>query len=611
MVDNRHNPLISSADPLIGRTLEGYKFLSLLGSGGFGAVYLAQHPRLDLQVAVKYVRLDGTADELVDAEHEIKILSSLKHQGVVQIYDAFRYQNYQLIMMEFVPGGTLDDQIEKIGVLDMAAALETMSQVADALNYIHNRGVLHLDLKPSNVLIDPQTEQGFPRFVLTDFGIARFVQPSGHVTMYGGTPAYMSPEQFGFGDEKPDRRSDIYQFGIILYELVAGTMPFQAHNFVEYAQKHAYEKPAPPSTHRSGIPSALDDLVLKAIAKLPGERFQSIGEVARGLASLRGSSAPVSMEVSVKLMQSVKQQAEKMSVRATRTTEMKVADNAGLLDILVMAPDGTKSSASFKQNEIIVGRSKEADLPLDQKSISRKHLKIEREDNTLYVTDLGSSNGTYLDSLRLKAGERTVWEPNKRVLVEGFVLQSSTVAAAPEEPVNTTLRNTEVKRLLDHLEDQRKTPHLTVTTSPKVVYVEMGKPQTIWISVRPDDAPNARYEVHVSPGPGIDARWYTVSSPKVIPSGQTETFEVVIAAPSIDVVGGQKYEMIIEVVADNAEIPPAVQVVKLSVVPFMRFNIALNPNEVTHRRRGRAGDHHQQRQLRRVSFNIQVQAPAD
>ena len=337
--------------------------------------------------------------------------------------------------MRYLSAGTLSERIRQMEQMPLEEAARLLGQIASALDHAHANGVLHRDVKPSNVLVDPQTEQGFPRFVLTDFGIARFVQPSGHVTMYGGTPAYMSPEQFGFGDEKPDRRSDIYQFGIILYELVAGTMPFQAHNFVEYAQKHAYEKPAPPSTHRSGIPSALDDLVLKAIAKSPGERFQSIGEVARGLASLRGSSAPVSMEVSVKLMQSVKQQAEKMSVRATRTTEMKIADNAGLLDLLVMAPDGTKSSASFKQNEIIVGRSKEADLPLDQKSISRKHLKIERENNTLYVTDLGSSNGTYLDSLKLKAGERTVWEPNKRVLVEGFVLQSSTVAAAPEEPV--------------------------------------------------------------------------------------------------------------------------------------------------------------------------------
>jgi hypothetical protein len=310
-------------------------------------------------------------------------------------------------------------------------------------------------------------------------------------------------------------------------------------------------------------------------------------------------------------MQSIRQQAEKASIRSTRTEEMTIAPVGGDLHLMVLSPDGVKTPVSFNKTPIIVGRAKDADLPLDQKSISRKHLRIESEQNTIYVTDLGSSNGTYLDSYKLKAGERTAWDASKRLLVEGFVLQmaqpSAAVAAAPPLPVS--IRTTEVKELLDHLQEQRKAPHVAVSASPKVVYVEMGKPQTIWVTVRPEDAPSAVYEVRVAPGPGIDTRWYTVSAPKMIASGQTEIFEIVIAAPSIDVVGGLKYEMIIEVAADNPQIPSAAQVVKLSVVPFMRFNIALTPNEVSHARRRKAGIIITNSGNYVEAFTIQVQSP--
>ncbi|NWF69241.1 MAG: protein kinase [Chloroflexi bacterium] len=647
MININDNPKVSMADPLLGRTLEGYKFLSLLGSGGFGAVYLAQHPRLDLQVAVKYIRMDGTPDELVDAEHEIKILSSLKHRGVVQIYDAFRYEHYQLIMMEFVGGGTMDDLIEKLGRVDLPTALEAMIQVADALHYIHNRGVLHLDLKPGNILLDTQDGEPFPRFVLTDFGIARFVQPSGHVTMFGGTPAYMAPEQFGFGEDKPDRRSDIYQFGIILYELVAGKMPFEGRNFVDYAQKHAYETPPPPSAHAPNVPLALDDIVLKALEKSPADRFQSVGEVAHALHSLRLSMTPPQNDlVPQQVMQFARERKAQVSMRLSQmpaspltlaqaaaptvpqAAQQPLPQSTSGLNLLLLKPDGTQENVTFYKSPIIIGRSKEADLSLEQKTVSRRHTQIDLDSSgALYVTDLNSAHGTYLDSARVLPNERTLWQRSKHLLIEGYVLQvvgqpalyaapAGQQAAPVAEPVRpapappqTALRHSEVAQLLEDLQAQRKQPHLQVNVTPKVVYVEMGKPQPIWVTVQPMDTPSARYELFVAPGPGIDARWFTVSAPKVVSAGQSETFEVVIAAPGIDVVGGQKYEMIIEVRADNPEIPSALQVVKLSVVPFMRFNIALNPGEVSHARRGRAGVIVTNNGNYADIFSIQTQAP--
>lgn len=577
-------------DPLLGRSLEGYPFLGLLGRGAFGAVYLSKHPRLERQVAVKYVKLNNP-EEYEQAEHEIKVLSSLDHPHVVKIYDAYRYQDYQLIMMEFVRGGSLTSHIEELGKLDFGLALEAMIQVAEALHYVHSKNVLHLDLKPANILLDPPENGEIPRFVLTDFGIARFVQPGTEFSGFGGTPAYMAPEQFGFGEGQPDRRSDIYQFGVILYELAVGSLPFKGTNLIDYAQRHAYEAPPRPSERAKGLPPALDEIVLKAMAKSPAERFQSAGEISRALMNLRMTASPrASPDLTQRLVTQVKRKTDQnqvVSIQLQREISQTVrAVSPNRISLRIQTHDGQQRQQDFDKTPVMIGRGSDADLRLDQKTISRRHAQIEIDrSNQIYVTDLGSTHGTYLERNRLPANQRTLWPPNQRLIIEGFALG---VIGAVSQP-DTTIGSQEVKQLLDKIEQAAPVmPRVMMSASPEVVYVEMGRPQYIQVRVRPEHTPTARYGLRIIPGPGIDSRWYTVSADKQIEAGQTANFDLAIAAPGVEVGGGQQYELIVEVAADRPDIPSVFQVIKVSVVPYMRFNLALNPSEVSHRRRGKA-----------------------
>jgi serine/threonine-protein kinase len=159
---------LTDNDPLIHRTIEGYEFIKRLGEGTYGMVYLARHPRIkERLVAIKYIKL-GNIREAQKAEREIDILARLQHPNVVDIYDAYRYDHYQLIVMELIRGGSLQDSSQRLnGLLDLKTVIEGIEQIAFALGYVHDQNVLHLDLKPANVLLDPVADGQFARFVLT------------------------------------------------------------------------------------------------------------------------------------------------------------------------------------------------------------------------------------------------------------------------------------------------------------------------------------------------------------------------------------------------------------------------------------------------------------
>lgn len=584
-----------SVDPLIGRTIEGYHFIKRLGEGSYGLVYLARHPRIkDRLVAVKYLKL-GDAAQTRKIEREVDILARLQHPNVVDIYDTYRFDHYQLIVMELIRGGSLHDSLQRLkGLLDLSYTLEVIEQLAYALGYVHDENILHLDLKPANVLLDPIANGALARPVLTDFGIAQIVNPGALLsTNFAGTPVYMSPEHFGFGDNKPDRRSDIYSLGIMLFELVTGHPPYVSNQLLDLLNQHAYTAIPLPSAEVPNLPPGLDEIIQRAMAKQPNARYQHANEMGAALRELRLGAgvmlnqSGIHMRVSAEAMGAIAQQgADAMAAMdlgdAPRT--MTAAYN-----LLVMRPDGSEESHGFSKPSIVIGRETGVDLVLPEKSVSRRHAQVDIDPGgSLYITDLQSANGTYLDGVRLSPQARTLWRPTQFVQVQGFLMQIDGLAAGEPLAASASYDTTnDVVALLAAVGDDRKKPAVRASLSPAVVMAEPGKPQRMQLRVTPENVPPARYEVQARNAPGVDERWYTLPAPQTIVAGETHIFDLFISAPP-GAPGGSTHEITLLAVADQPDIPSAFQILKVRVVAYTRFTVTLQPSEVSHHRRRRA-----------------------
>ncbi len=249
-----------------------YEVREEIGRGGMADVYLAHDRLLDRPVAVKVLSPAFASDptNFERFRREAQSAASLNHPNIVAVYDWGEDDATSFIVMEFVPGQTLRDLIQAYGRLSPGEAARIAAEIADALSFAHEHGVIHRDVKPGNVLITPQGQ-----VKVTDFGIAR-AETGDPLTKTGsvlGTATYFSPEQAqGFA---LDGRSDVYALGVVLYEMVTGTAPFVAASPVSVAYKHVREEPVPPSSIVRDVPRAMDHIILTAMAKDVGARYQS------------------------------------------------------------------------------------------------------------------------------------------------------------------------------------------------------------------------------------------------------------------------------------------------------------------------------------------------
>jgi serine/threonine protein kinase len=272
-------------DTLAGKNLGKYKVLERLGKGGMAEVYKAYHPVLDRFVTIKilYSHLAEGEDFLARFQREAKAIASLRHAHIVQIHDFDVIDNTYFMVMEFIDGGNLQAQMVELArrgaYMPFNRVLAIMDQVAEALDYAHACGIIHRDVKPSNILLDASGNA-----FLADFGISRLLSATQFTTTGAliGTPTYMSPEQ-GLGAEITPA-SDIYSLGVILYELLAGKVPFSADTTpLAIIHKQIYEPPPPPCSLRPDLPQPAEQVVLKALAKDPLGRYQSGRELVRAL----------------------------------------------------------------------------------------------------------------------------------------------------------------------------------------------------------------------------------------------------------------------------------------------------------------------------------------
>src|SRR6185369_6194213 len=279
-------------DPLIDQTLAGkYLIEKLIKRGGMGSVYLGKHILMDKTVAIKVLRPSLAMDDDVVRRfsREAKAASRISHPHAVSVTDFGESENgVVFLVMEYLDGRTLKEIIRSEGPLPLDRTVEIVRQVAGALDAAHEQGVIHRDLKSDNIMLS-QTNGGDWAKVL-DFGIARIQQPEGvrdiditTANLVIGTPQYMSPEQCSQSGPI-DKRSDVYSFGIIVYEMLAGRVPFTGESPTVIMMKQVQDEPPSISEFRPDLPAAVAQLISRALAKNPDDRFQSAGDLAKALA---------------------------------------------------------------------------------------------------------------------------------------------------------------------------------------------------------------------------------------------------------------------------------------------------------------------------------------
>ena len=282
------------SDTLINTLFDGrYRILRKLGSGGMANVYLAEDEDLGRRVAIKILSERYANDESFNERfrREAKSAASLSHPNIVSIYDRGEADGIPYIAMEVIEGRSLKELILTRGPLPLATAIDYTHQILDALRFAHRNGIIHRDIKPHNILLGAEN-----RAKVTDFGIAR--AGASQMTEVGsimGTAQYLSPEQAR--GAPVTAASDLYSVGIVLYEMLTGQVPFSGDSAIEIAMKHLNETPRPPSSLRPELTPELDQVVLRALAKNPEDRYQASEEFSADLDRVE-AGIPIAPETS-------------------------------------------------------------------------------------------------------------------------------------------------------------------------------------------------------------------------------------------------------------------------------------------------------------------------
>src|SRR5215207_7079568 len=260
-----------------GQMLGKYRILSPLGSGGFGTVFLAEDTWIDKKVALKVPHKQNL--DFGEMVKEPRLLASLNHPNIVAVLTAEKQDDVFFIVLEYVPGETLESIIAREGALDVARALDFTCQMCNAVDHAHRAGILHRDLRPGNMLL---SDSGMLK--VTDFGTSRFLEIAAHGTTVIGSPPYMAPEQF---QGKAVFSSDIYSVGVTMYQMLTGVMPYDMPSPVDLDRLKRGELVTPPRLKNPKISKAISDVVMKAMAPEITARYQRATELLDAVLPLR------------------------------------------------------------------------------------------------------------------------------------------------------------------------------------------------------------------------------------------------------------------------------------------------------------------------------------
>ncbi len=589
---------------LVGQALNRYQMVSLLGEGGMGAVYKAQDTALKREVAVKvlhshFARQPDFRERFLQ---EARTAARLDHAGIVKVFDFGEAQGQLYIVMELIAGENLQDLLTRQwgqgqGLTPQEASQLTR-QIALSLDYLHKQGILHRDIKPANIMLKPESLTGLPyRPVLTDLGLARLLDGP-RLTQDGGsmgTPAYMSPEQAS--GMPTDARSDVYSLGILLFELATGRLPFPIHTITEAIRYHTREVPPSPRTFRPELPQNLEQVILRAIAKEPASRFADAAALAQALEQAILTFPPPGMRAAASPSMPASAPAGQQRPPAAKApgSASIPPDTNG---IQVIAKNHPNRFIPIKPKikdmvEMSIGRDESADICLDSPGVSRKHAKLTYDGSEFYLTDLNSTNRTFLGDTELLPGVAERWNPEKVARIGTFALQLVLAGqkAAPIQPPSQPP---------GERAGFRRTNGSLVPVSPGFTQME----NRIWVDLEEEDLTveaGGRVpltvnllnqggfvdQFHVSVK-GIPAAWYSVQPPVVnLMPGDQATAQITFHPPRNPSSQAKAYPLEIRVTPEKPPKKVSTATGTLTVLPFYQSRSEMHPMKIKGRKPAR------------------------
>ena len=394
-------------EELLGRSFGGYQLKEKIGAGGVASIYKARDERLARWVAIKVISIQTTGGESEETalerfRQEAKSIAALRHRNILTIYSYGEEEGWAYIIMEYVPGGSLKDRIDSGKPFTWEQALTIVIPVSQALAFAHENNIIHRDIKPANILL-PQAD--WP--LLADFGLAKVEQSTRpNLTMPGqvlGTMAYAAPEQIQ-QEGVVDARIDIYSLAIVLYELLAGKLPFEGETTFDFLMARLTGPPKPLLQANPNAPPIFVPILEKALAQDPANRYQTMVEfsqdliearykLSRAVGDMSSPKAPIQEATSV------------MDARQLRETKI----------FLKLTGSGQQIAANDK-GELVVGRAHKDKIPdIDlaphggaQAGVSRRHSRLLRQAGQWFVEDLGSTNGTFINGVKIPPNQATL-----------------------------------------------------------------------------------------------------------------------------------------------------------------------------------------------------------
>ncbi|RPI34708.1 MAG: FHA domain-containing protein [Chloroflexota bacterium] len=596
-------------EELLGQSLGRYRLESLLGKGGMGAVYKALDTTLQREVAIKVMN-PSLAHQPNFQERflqEARTAARLNHPNIVQVHDFAKEGEILYIVMEFIPGKTLEKMFAELRAgsrwLLLDEAVQIIRQMALALDYAHRQGVYHRDIKPGNVIIEPVPGEGLPyRPIITDLGLAKLTE-GGIVTQVGvslGTPAYMAPEQaLGKGS---DARSDIYALGILLFEMVTGRLPFPAKTLTEAILFHVKQPPPSPRSICADIPEALELTILKAIEKDPANRYQDGNSLAKALDEAMPSvtkvgSLPVAEAGAVSLM--TQYQGGEFDLRGPSILkDFGSAPAANMDRIQVLSQGKTTYSVVMAPGKTIVGRGKENAIVLDDRKASRQHAMIEFDGKDYRVTDLDSTNGTFMANVKLLPGIPELWTPDKVLQVgDAFLHLQRAQRAVPVAQPAIDATSMSVARPVRRGAEPVSAP--AAGEEPGSIGINLGKPS---ITVEPGQNvqvpltllnQGALVDHFQTSVDGIPATWITSLPPLVqLLPGDRKDVTIAIQPPRSSQSHAGTYPVTVRIASQDGR-SRAEAKGTLTVTPFTQFKSEMFPVKIKAGRHARIRVHNQ------------------
>jgi serine/threonine protein kinase len=429
----------------VGRTIKNYRIDRYIGSGPIAAVYKATDLRLNRTVALKIMHPNMAAEDALKQRflQEARMSSRLDHPNIVKVLSYDNVDNELFMVMELVQGTSLRIFLSKLREqnkqMELADVINLSVQIADGLHYGHQQGMIYRDLKPENIVLKPMTTIGpYTKYqpVLSDFEVARQTEK---IDIYDtsqpeeGFP-YMSPEKC-LG-ERVDIRSDLYELGVVIYEMLVGNPPHQPRSIAEAVRMHVREPVEKPSDFRRDIPEELEKVLLRSLEKDPNNRYQNAADMSRALqraaSGVDGGRAQAS--VGVFEAQNTAIMERPIPAQMPLATRQPVIDEDVQVDMLILYSETLPTRAIPMDKAIFtIGRDEDQDIVLKDQNVSRRHVRLERGLGDVYrLTDMGSKNGTWLGNYRLLNNVAEIWDKSDTVRVGNYWLRIESAADARE-----------------------------------------------------------------------------------------------------------------------------------------------------------------------------------